>query len=196
MLRKNLSITFVIFVLISSYSVMVGLAPEKVNELGKEDGVVETLTAVFFLLSALVMFYLFIKSSTGQDMPTVKARKNYSYLLLGLFFVLCFGEEISWGQRIFNFNSPDWMGDINNQNEINLHNIRMVEASHSKQGIWRWVTAGTVFTLFWFIYCLFIPLLTKFSPRIKAFITRIRLPLVPLWAGLCFLLNFTIKKFA
>lgn len=86
------------------------------------------------------------------------------------------------------------MGDINNQNEINLHNIRMVEASHSKQGIWRWVTAGTVFTLFWFIYCLFIPLLTKFSPRIKAFITRIRLPLVPLWAGLCFLLNFTIKN--
>ncbi len=194
MLRKALLIVFVVFGLFTSYGLVVGLAPETVNELGREDGVVETMTAVFFLLAALLMIYMFFRSTPGQDVSGVKIRRNFSYLLLALFFFLCFGEEISWGQRIFGFKSPDWMGDINNQNEINLHNMRMIEASHTKPGIWKWATAGTVFTLFWFFYCLVIPLLTEFSPRTKALLNRVRLPLVPLWVGLCFLLNFTVKN--
>lgn len=48
MLRKALLIVFVVFGLFTSYGLVVGLAPETVNELGREDGVVETMTAVFF----------------------------------------------------------------------------------------------------------------------------------------------------
>lgn len=38
------------------------------------------------------------------------------------FFVFC-GEEISWGQRIFNIETPEDLAAINNQDETNLHNI-------------------------------------------------------------------------
>jgi hypothetical protein len=32
-------------------------------------------------------------------------------------------EEISWGQRIFDFGTLDWAIKINSQNETNVHNI-------------------------------------------------------------------------
>ena len=33
------------------------------------------------------------------------------------------GEEISWGQRIFDFETPDFLMHLNVQNEFNVHNI-------------------------------------------------------------------------
>ena len=33
------------------------------------------------------------------------------------------GEEISWGQRIFDYPTPDILREINSQNEMTLHNI-------------------------------------------------------------------------
>ena len=33
------------------------------------------------------------------------------------------GEEISWGQRIFSFSTPEILTAINDQNEFNLHNV-------------------------------------------------------------------------
>lgn len=44
----------------------------------------------------------------------------------GIAFVGCFyvtGEEVSWGQWIFNWDTPENWGKINDQNETNLHNI-------------------------------------------------------------------------
>ncbi|HOP29553.1 MAG TPA: hypothetical protein PKZ64_08280 [Spirochaetota bacterium] len=77
MLRKALLIVFVVFGLFTSYGLVVGLAPETVNELGREDGVVETMTAVFFLLAALLMIYMFFRSTPGQDVSGVKIRRNF-----------------------------------------------------------------------------------------------------------------------
>ena len=45
--------------------------------------------------------------------------------LLALALLVMFGEEISWGQRIFAFATPDWMRQANIQREFNLHNLRM-----------------------------------------------------------------------
>ena len=43
--------------------------------------------------------------------------------LVTLAMVFVVGEEISWGQRIFGFETPDERIDINLQGEITLHNI-------------------------------------------------------------------------
>jgi hypothetical protein len=40
--------------------------------------------------------------------------------VLGSFYI--FGEEISWGQHILNWNTPEYWSAINDQNETNLHN--------------------------------------------------------------------------
>ena len=41
-------------------------------------------------------------------------------------FIFC-GEEISWGQRIFNYGTPDTIEQVNVQREFNLHNLQGVE---------------------------------------------------------------------
>ena len=46
------------------------------------------------------------------------------YILAGIGLVFVAGEEISWGQRIIGFATPDYLLDINIQEELNLHNIR------------------------------------------------------------------------
>jgi hypothetical protein len=48
-------------------------------------------------------------------------------LLLGLtlFHLLCAGEEISWGQRLFGFATPEAVVKHNQQQEFNLHNLRL-----------------------------------------------------------------------
>jgi hypothetical protein len=42
-------------------------------------------------------------------------------LALGLFFVA--GEEISWGQRLLNLETPEQLAEINMQEELTIHNI-------------------------------------------------------------------------
>ena len=53
----------------------------------------------------------------------------YSFFLCGLIFIV--GEEISWGQRIFGFATPETLSEINRQGESNLHNIHGVQTMFS-----------------------------------------------------------------
>jgi len=46
------------------------------------------------------------------------------YLLgIGFFFIVCAGEEISWGQRVFGWETPESFAEANEQGETNLHNL-------------------------------------------------------------------------
>jgi hypothetical protein len=84
-----------------------------------EDGVFETLTSFFFFLAFLGFFY------SGR----ISRKKNLDWkIVFAQFFLGCFClffcmEEISWGQRFFSLETPDWMSEINSQEETNLHNI-------------------------------------------------------------------------
>ena len=81
-----------------------------------EDRLVEWLTFFFFMLASMITFW----TIKYRD----KTRKNLCYLILmGSFFFICAGEEISWGQRVFGIQTPLEITQINEQNEINLHNI-------------------------------------------------------------------------
>ncbi len=46
-----------------------------------------------------------------------------------IFLFVCFislGEEISWGQRIFNIQTPKFIADANRQSELNFHNLHIL----------------------------------------------------------------------
>ena len=45
------------------------------------------------------------------------------YYLVALLFVLAALEEISWGQRLFGWGTPQALSEINKQQETNIHNI-------------------------------------------------------------------------
>ena len=77
-----------------------------------EDSWVENGTAFLFFLTALLL----LEAAASR-------RPAWPYMLGALAFVFAAGEEISWGQRIFLFETPDYLREINLQGEFNLHNI-------------------------------------------------------------------------
>ena len=83
--------------------------------LSREDNWVEYLTPVWFLLTGLLLF------ATALAERSIVRRSIY--LLCGVAFLFAAGEEISWGQRILGFATPDFLLDWNDQDEFNVHNI-------------------------------------------------------------------------
>jgi hypothetical protein len=58
----------------------------------------------------------------------------------GLALLLIAGDEISWGQRLFHFETPDSLAEINRQEEVTFHNTYAVE--------WLVIYAYTFISLF------------------------------------------------
>ena len=81
--------------------------------LRKEDGLVENLTVVWFLLAGLLLF--------ATALVERSFFRRCIYILGGLAMMFVCGEEINWGQRIFGFATPDLMG-LNARSPFNVHN--------------------------------------------------------------------------
>jgi hypothetical protein len=112
-------LTAVAMILAAGLVVIALISPPLYKSLIAEDGWVEYGSAILWLLgamaSAVVWHYTPRQSGRGAH--------GSLNLLLVLFFVACAGEEISWGQRIFHWNTPPLLERVNLQGEMNLHNI-------------------------------------------------------------------------
>ncbi len=85
----------------------------------REDHGVENLTALaFFLAGGLLCATAWRERS---------AARRVLCALGGMILVFVAGEEISWGQRIFRFATPDFLLGLNRQREFTLHNIEGVD---------------------------------------------------------------------
>ena len=83
--------------------------------LTREDSWVENLTAVWFLLAGFLLF--------GTALVERSFFRRCVYILGGLALVFAAGEEISWGQRLFGFATPEFLLPLNEQKEFTVHNI-------------------------------------------------------------------------
>jgi len=115
------------------------------------------------------------------------------FLFLCVIFVLGAGEELSWGQRIFNLKTPDFLNEINEQGEINFHNISLVNAK-SKHGVAKLLTIEFQYKLFWLFYCVIIPFGVFFWESLSLLTQKIRLPVPPITLGIFFLINWVIFR--
>ena len=89
-------------------------------------------------------------------------------LAIGCFFVA--GEEISWGQRLFNIETPKELAEINTQEELTIHNIGFIFGFVYRA----YMVIGLVGSTAW----LFFKYLKKYlSSRVK----RILSNLIPDW---------------
>jgi len=90
------------------------------HSLVAEDGIFENITALV-LLSISVLFLLrFLRLRRERN----KWWAVFNILIIvGAFFG--FGEEISWGQRIFSIQSGEFFSNHNIQSETNLHNLEV-----------------------------------------------------------------------
>ncbi|WP_394730164.1 hypothetical protein [Altererythrobacter sp. GH1-8] len=85
---------------------------------GIEDGPIEWLTAIIYMVAALWAGKLAWRfHRTGLAVHAVLS----AILALGMFVIGM--EEISWGQRVFGIASPEFFVTANRQQELNLHNL-------------------------------------------------------------------------
>ncbi|MCB1477545.1 MAG: hypothetical protein KDJ62_01435 [Rhodobiaceae bacterium] len=93
---------------------------------------------------------------------------------------LCAMEEISWGQQIFKWATPDYFAG-NMQGETNIHNMPMVHGRLQEACI-----------ELVFVYFVIVPVLGRFSNTVMRLIEKVKLPLPPFsvsaLVGACFVL--------
>lgn len=194
-MKKDIHLEYIVLFLIIMYNTILFFqSQEQIIILTKDDHIVENTSAISYFLSAIILFYLFFKSKTDKKKYFMGTNMNYFFLLLGVFFIVCFAEEISWGQRIFNIGTPEIILENSRQGELNLHNLNFWEAldihDKSKHGLIRFYSSVAIYSYFWFIYCVMIPILNRYSLKIQKIITKLYLPVIHVFLGSLFLINF------
>ncbi len=189
---RNRTVIFAIIALVYGlvlWSLPFILPEETVATLVVEDSVPEYLTAIFFLTSGIAWLLAFIYSRKGNDLGFLRTRRNYIYLALAL--ILLFGglEEISWGQRIFGFETPAFM-QHNEQGELSIHNLPQFNTTN----IGNLFTMNRLFLFFWFGLGILIPLSALFVEPLRKLYNRLGVPIFPIILGAQFLLNYILSK--
>jgi hypothetical protein len=85
---------------------------------GMETGPGENLTAISFVASGVLAFLIARRKIT---LPVAWLRGGF-YAISALALLIA-GEEWSWGQHFFRWETPDWLAEVNKQRETNLHNV-------------------------------------------------------------------------
>jgi len=191
--NRTSSLPIIVFILLLvymslSYTVL-GLPEPYLDLFIQEDRIFESITSLGFLITAVILFMALHRSRKPEHRPENPPLKQLSYLFLALIFLVGAGEEISWGQRIFEIATPELMREVNVQHELNLHNLTVFEGKGSL------LTVDTLFTLFAFTFILVIPVVAiRFQPFAR--VVKRLMP-VPNWGlGLLFLANFILAKLA
>ena len=169
-------------------------------ELASEDGLFESLGALFFLTTSIMFFLLFFRQDRlGNDAKYAKFNtksKRYFFFIMGLLFFVMMGEEISWGQRIIGFATPEGMSQ-NQQGEFNIHNMPSLhhysEGKELKTGLAALFTAKKMLVVSFVSYLFLLPLLYKID-WVKSIVDRFYIPVPLIQLGVLFLLNALIFR--
>lgn len=181
------------------YPALLLLPAESVIAAGVEDGPIENLGALSYFVAAVLCAMCF-RDSRGKAHRFFgwRTQANIHFLLLGLFFFVCAGEEISWGQRIFGWDTPEAWQELNAQKETNLHNLWAFQAWNPdgsiKGQLELMLHPGRIIMLFWLMYCVIVPGLYTYSARARGLINAIGLPVPILFCGVLFLASYAARK--
>jgi hypothetical protein len=131
-----------------------------------EDGFTEWSTVVVLLMGLFIC---------GQRVWLLRNQKARLFLLmtalLALFFLFGAGEEISWGQRLFNIESSEFFNQNNAQGEINLHNLVVNDTKLNK------VIFGRGIGLLLMLYLVVLIPLYRYKKNIRRWIDKLAIPI-------------------
>lgn len=120
--------------------------PIAYESLVEEDSIIEYLQVIFYFLSSALALIISIKLLRNK---MFFQGLLYTILTIGLLFVSF--EEISWGQRIFNIDTPYFFRQHNFQDEITLHNLTAMSVLHNI-----YILVGAYGTFSWIIARIFL----------------------------------------
>lgn len=131
-----------------------------------EDGLVEWLTVVWLVASAVLCITRFFK---------LRNKRPKLFLFMLLFFAAGFlfgaGEEVSWGQRIFDVQSSEFFQKNNSQGETNLHNLVVGGTKINK------LLFGLILGIAIAAYCLILPTLARKFPKVMKLVQKFAIPI-------------------
>ena len=187
----------IIFIAVFSTYLVVFLGEETVLFLCAEDGPFESAGAILFLVASLLFLRCYtLSSGFGPHQGRFQNHGSIFYLLLSIFFFFCFGEEISWGQRIFNWDTPQALKELNAQDETNLHNLWLFQG-HDAEGIEKdfvpkLLESSRLFAIFGLCFLVFVPLANRLSERMRSLFAKVGLPVSPFWIGVLFVVHAVV----
>ena len=150
-------------------------SPEVFTEqYAQEDGLIENLTAIF-LFGAALLVIRFIWKHKG-----INRFKTWCHILLVVLLLFGAGEEISWGQRIFNIETPEFFLEHNAQQETNLHNLMVGDTKINK------LIFGLILSTFLFIYFIGFPILYSKVSFFNKLFDKFGIPIPHIWQSFVF----------
>lgn len=118
-------LTVIIFFVISLigviYSPLAEWSAKIANRNYNGEGIIETIEALCWIAAAMI----YAKTTSMIFRSDADRLPKLSHLFFIAFCFVAFGEEISWGQHVFNFDVPEHLKTINQQKELNFHNLNL-----------------------------------------------------------------------
>ncbi|HET9314084.1 MAG TPA: hypothetical protein VFQ51_00785 [Vicinamibacteria bacterium] len=166
---------------------------------GHEDGPVESLGAAAFLAASVVFGAAWWRSRrSGREWWTRRLLRGHPgyFALCAILFVACM-EEISWGQRVLGFKTPDAIARVNRQGEINIHNLAFFHGldrdHHRKTSLELSHNLDRLFSAFNIVLGVVLPLAAR-QEKWRGGVDRLGVPLLSLGVGVLFLANYGVSK--
>jgi len=133
----------------------------------KEDGFIEWSTSILLFSISLLCFYRLFR--LGKTKKILWIVGTFAFALIFLFGA---GEEISWGQRVFNIESSDYFIQNNAQKETNLHNLVVGETKINK------LIFSNILMIVMILYLIISPFLYRKYDYIKSLFDKFAVPVV------------------
>ena len=149
-----------------------------------EDGFIENGSAIFLLSSSLLLLYRLFKLFKHKDLFW-----KIGILAMSLVFFFGAGEEISWGQRIFNVESSQYFIENNAQGETNLHNLVVEDTKINK------LIFSQLLTVVLVIYLIIAPFLYRKFDWVKKLANKFAVPIVQWHHTISFLTGTVLLLF-
>ena len=116
--RIKIIVFFIPIICFISFGLLKIVSPTQYELMVQEDSVIEYAQAFFYLLSSIFAFMVAIRFFKNRY-----RLHGILYAILGVGLIFAAGEEISWGQRIFDIENPAYFSSHNAQAELTLHNL-------------------------------------------------------------------------
>lgn len=156
------------YVLATTFVLLFVVSPSAFNWLGSEDSLVEYLSALFCFAGSVLFVGAFLAARRSPG-PSPQQRVALWAAPLGAVVLFLIGmEEISWGQRIIGFGTPESFA-ANRQGEVNLHNFATTPIT-------------SVYRIGSWALLILLPFLAAFGPGLSL-LERFRDVLPPPWIG-------------
>jgi hypothetical protein len=112
------AILYVAVFLAIIFGVIFLIEPRVFSSLSREDEIIEWGSMLLSLGGSIIFIASFLSTRKSQNIPAIL---KVTFLLFGFIFFLIAMEEISWFQRVLEFQTPSEFSN-NAQNEFNFHN--------------------------------------------------------------------------